>query len=712
MTDTLLEALVFLGKFHRRPINRVAATAGLPLDEGVLTPATFLRAAERHGLSAKVLREPLGKLRPGILPAVAILQDNEAVVITAIDEKQVETIDPVSGGTRTTPLPEFSELYQDYSILVRPGFDFEERSKHRQSQRSRSWFWGTLWRFRSFYGRVALTSIVINTFALTSSIFIMNVYDRVVPNAAFETLFFLAIGAGIVFLFDFLLKMLRAFFVDRAGQRADILLNSAIYEHILAIKFSARPASAGAFASQARGYESLREFFTSATLVALVDLPFVVFFAFIVWLLGGPVAIPLLVGLVLALLVGGIMQSPLSKSVKRGYAAANQRHALLVESLNGLETVKTLCAESEFQKKMDNCVRESSDADVGSRWASALSVNLTALIQQLVSIAIVIVGVYQIAGGNMSMGALIACVILGGRGMAPLAQVAGLFTRLQQSRTSLEGLDEIMKTPTERSAEASPKIDRTDFDPSISLDQLTFTYPGEPIPAVLVEKLKIKPGERIAFLGKVGSGKSTLLNLLAGLQEPAEGSIRISGREIRQFEPVDLRSRIGYVSQQINLFYGSVLDNLRLGVPWATDDQIMQASELTTVTNFTANHPGGLDRQVGEHGHLLSGGQRQAVALARALVPQPPLLLLDEPTSAMDMNTEAAVVEGLGKYLEEENATLLISTHVPALLALVDRIIVLNEGKIAADGPRDQILKQLQQNKPRVLAPQNAKSSS
>lgn len=700
MPDPLLSALEFLGKALGKPVNRATATAGLPLVGGKLTPELFIRAASRQGLACRIVERDLRKLRSGWLPCVLILKENGAAVLTQLGRKTSEIVVPETGdGVQQLPTKELEADYAGFVILVKSEFDFEKRAQHDPVPRSRSWFWGTLWRFRGIYARVAIASLVINCFALTSSLFIMNVYDRVVPNQAFETLYVLATGAAIVFLFDFILKMLRAHFVDRAGQRADIVLGSALFEQILGMKFAAKPASAGAFASQARAYESLREFFTSASMVALVDLPFVLFFALIVYLIGGVLALPLMLGLTLALLIGLLSQGPLSRAVKRGYQAANQRHALVVESISALEMVKGQNAESQLQTRMEDAIRESSAAEISSRGVSAFATNCTMLLQQLVSIGIVILGVYQIKEGNLTMGGMIACVILGGRGMAPLGQVASLFTRLQQSRTALQGLNQIMELPTERS-EGKQRVSIEEFKPDIELKDIQLTYPNQPAPALSGLNVEVKAGERVALLGRVGSGKSTLLKLLAGLYEPEQGVVSLSGVELRQFDPSDLRQRIGYVSQQVTLFYGSVLDNLRLGAPWVSDDQVLAAVKAAGVDRFTEGHPDGIQRSVGERGELLSGGQRQAIALARALVTSPSLLLFDEPTSSMDMNSESEFVSALTKYLDENpKTTLLLSTHKPAVLKLVDRIVVLQDGKVAADGPRDQIMGKLSQAK-------------
>ncbi|MEM7697455.1 MAG: type I secretion system permease/ATPase [Verrucomicrobiota bacterium] len=700
MKDPLISALIAVGKIHGKSVNAATATAGLPLEDGALTPALLIRAANRVGFKAELAERELKEIRPGLLPVVLITEDESAVVLVKREGKKHCEWITADGGSESGTLADLAKIYAGYAILIREEYKFEERATFESVPRAKSWFWGTLWRFRSFYVRVAIASLVINLFALTSSLFIMNVYDRVVPNQAFETLYVLAIGAGVVFAFDFVLRTLRSFFVDRAGQRADILLGSALFEQILTLKFSAKPKSAGAFASQARAYESLREFFTSATIVALVDLPFVFLFAGVVYLLGGIVAAPLIIGLGFALFVGLILQLPLARAVQKGYQASNQRHALVVESISGLETVKGLGAESHLQKKMEDCIRESSDSEVQSKGISQLSTHLTMITQQLVSVGIVILGVYQLAAGNMTMGGLIACVILGGRGMAPLAQVAGLFTKLQQSLAALKGLNQIMRLPRERTDQSAFVKLESAFKPEIKCEGLSFTYPGSETPVLKDFNLSIKPGERVVLLGRVGSGKTTLMKLAAGLLEPNEGTVVSSGLDLRQFDPAEYRRHLGYVPQQVNLFYGTLADNLRLGIPWAEDEAVLEAVELAGVNHFASTNPNGLSMPVGEGGELLSGGQRQAVALARALVPKPSFLLLDEPTSAMDMSSEAEIVAHLKKYLDDSGATLVLSTHKPALFSLATRIVLIKDGAVAADGPAEEILAKLLPTKP------------
>jgi len=645
-----------------------------------------------------MVKKKLSALPNALLPAILLLENNAAVVLTGIENGEAKLIFPESGhGTGTMSVSELEQHYTGYAVLARPSYEFEGRASFSEEKKSKSsWFWGTLWRFRSFYGRMAIATVVVNLLALTSSIFVMNVYDRVVPNQATETLYVLAIGAFIAFGFEFLLKGLRAFFVDRAGHRIDVIMGSALFEQVLNIRYGSRPESAGALASQARAYENLKEFFTSATVAAIVDVPFVFLFVGVVYMLGGIVAIPMLVGIFLCLGIGLIMQIPLGRAVASSYQASNQRHALFVEAVNSMETVKASRAEGFLQTKMEQSVNVSARADGQAKWYSQLAINLTGFVQHMVSMAIVMVAFYQIIGENMTMGAMIACVILAGRGMAPIAVLSSLLTRFQQSRRSLKGLNEIMALPSDQDGSSAPSS-LAEFEPSVKVSGVGFTYPGESNQAAVQSlDLTIEPGERVALLGKIGSGKSTIIRMLAGLYAPSTGRIEISGLDINQMAAAELRKNVGYATQDCTLFYGTLRSNLTIGDPFASNEDIWWSLETAGLADFVKGHPQGLDMPVSEGGSSLSGGQRQAICLARSLMSRPGLLLLDEPTSAMDPGTERQFTTAFKDYLVKSgNHTLIAATHRASLLPLVERVIVLDSGRIVADGPRDEVIQSL-----------------
>ena len=694
--DPLLEALLFFGKMYSRPVNAHGALQGLPLNNGRLTPRLFARAATRCGFESKMVKRSLKDLHGATLPVILIMTSNDAVILTKVGKRDCEVVVLSTGsGVQKIDLKTLEKAYSGAAILIKPEFKFEQRSDFNGKTLGKHWFWGTLWGFKSFYARVGLATLMVNLLALSSSIFVMTVYDRVVPNKAVDTLMVLALGVGIAYLFEFVLKLLRGYFVDRAGHQIDMKLGSELYARMLGMKFGNRPASAGALASQARSYESLREFFTSATLAALVDLPFIYLFAFIIYLLGGGlVVLPLIVGITLSLIIGALMQIPISRAVNNSYQSANQRQALVVEGIQALETVKTTRSESELQARMEESVRIAAKNDGLARGFSQFALNSTGLINHLVQVFMVIMAFYQVIQGNMTMGAMIACVLLTGRAMAPMAMVSSLLSRLQQSRRALKGINQIMDSPVERDEQTGQYISVNNFVPEIKAHDAAFSYGDEGAAVIKDLNFQIKPGERVAILGRIGSGKSTLLRMLMGLYHPTAGRIDISGIDIRQLDPTDLRMNSGYVPQSPTLLYGSIRSNLKSGCPWVSDEQMLKAIDRAGLTQFIQSLPDGVQYAVSEGGNTLSGGQRQAISVARAIVEEPEFLVLDEPTSAMDLTSERRLLRCLEGYLSEDtNRTLVIATHKRSVLALVDRIIVLDEGKIIADGPKETVIK-------------------
>jgi ATP-binding cassette subfamily C protein LapB len=692
--DPLLACLGILTQLLERPTSAEALKAGLPLADGRLTPELALRAAERAGLAGQLARQPLARISELTLPCVLLLEDRTACVLVGIlpgGRAQV-AMPEVADGVIELPLAELAERHTGYVLFARPRLRFDRRADQVEDVASRSWFWGTLLRAWPIYAEVLLAAVLINLFALASPLFIMNVYDRVVPNHAIETLWVLAAGAATVFLFDFVLRNLRGYFVDSAGRIADLRLASAIFEQVMGIRMAARPVSAGAFANNLREFESLRDFFTSATVVTLVDLPFVLLFIAIVWLLGGPIALVPAVAVPLVLGFGLILQVPLNRVIRRAFQEAAQKHGVLVESIAGLETIKSVRAEGRMQRNWEQFVSATARSGMRARLLSNLGVNVSLLAQNLVTIGVVIFGVYRIGEGLLTVGGLVACTIITGRAMAPLAQVAGILARYHQARAAYDALSKVMALPVERPAEVR-FLHRPQLQGRIAFKGVTFAYPGQKQPALEQVSFAIEPGERVGLVGRIGSGKTTIEKLILGLYEPDQGAVLLDGTDLRQIDPADLRRKIGCVLQDVVLFHGSVRDNITLGAPFADDEAVLRAARLAGVEDFVARHPLGFDLNVGERGERLSGGQRQAVALARALLLDPPILVLDEPSSAMDHAAEGRLKQRLEQELP--GRTLLLVTHRASLLSLVERLIVLDGGRVVADGPRPDILKAL-----------------
>ena len=693
--DQLLGCLLLLARLHDLPASAYAATSGLPLEQGRLMPSQFARAAQRIGLRARLVRRPLERLDRLVLPAVLILDDDRAcVLLERSDDGQarIQLPDNPEAESRLS-VAELEALYSGYAILASPVHRYDTRTpQHAADERESHWFWGTLagnWRI---YRDVILATILINLFAIANPLFVMNVYDRVVPNQAIETLWVLAIGVTVMYLFDFVLRGLRGRFVDVAGSRADVEMSSRLYERVLGLRLDARPSSAGAFANNLREFDGIREFFASLTLTAFVDVPFTLLFLLAVWWIGGALVLVPLAAIPVILIYGLFMQPRLRRAAEQGMRAGAQKNATLVEALVEAETVRALGVEGRLQGQLEASVAQSAHWGALARgWALSAS-NLATLLQQLVSVGVVVLGVYMIADGLMSMGALIASVILSGRAVAPLAQIAGLLTRYFQASTALESLNGVMQMPVERPP-GKVFVTRPVMQGRIEFDKVGFTYPGQEIPALKDASFQITPGEHVAIIGKVGSGKTTINRLIAGLYQPQEGAVRIDGVDMRQLDPGDLRHNIAYVSQDSQLLFGTIRENLGMGIAHVDDERIVRAAELSGVADFVNRHPLGFDMPVGEHGSMLSGGQRQAVGLARAMVQDAPILLLDEPTGSMDNSSEEHIKRELAGVIEGK--TLVLITHRASLLELVERVIVLDTGSIVADGPKAQVLEAL-----------------
>lgn len=597
---------------------------------------------------------------------------------------------PESGaGESEIGLEELERRYMGYVLFAKPAYRFEEGTAQSAVPRPRHWFWGVVAQSWPVFGEVLIASLLISVFALVMPLFTMNVYDRVVPNHAMETLWALTIGVILVVGFDVLIRTLRGYYIDIAGKKIDVILSTNIFEKVLGIQMAARPASVGGFANNLQEFEAVREFFTSATITALIDVPFVVFFILTIFWVGGAlgwapvIALPLVVG------AGLVLQGPLARAIQANQRCAGQRQAMLIETLVGLETIKTMGAEGPTQGKWEQVLGQISRLGLKTRFLLACIVNFAAFAQQAAYLAVVVLGVYLIVDDKLTTGGLIACTTLTGRALAPMSQVAALLTRYHQSRAALASIDRLMNLPVERPL-GKPFVHRPRVRGDIVFRSVRFAYPGRSGAALDDVSFSIAAGERVGLIGRIGSGKTTIEKLILGLYPPDSGSVLIDGTDLRQFDPAALRRDIGYVPQDIVLFNGTVRDNIVLGAPFADDAAVLRAAQIAGVTEFVNGSPNGFDLPVGERGERLSGGQRQAIAIARAELLAPPVLLLDEPSSAMDNRSEELLKARLAARLG--GRTLLLVTHRASLLSLVDRLIVMDHGRVVADGPRDVVL--------------------
>ncbi|MCK4609124.1 MAG: type I secretion system permease/ATPase, partial [Gammaproteobacteria bacterium] len=661
----------------------------------------FKRAADRAGLSANTMQRKLKEITSNQLPVVLFLQNSQACILTAIsDQKMARIIQPETGeGYVEMPLKELAKSYIGYAIFVKPSYQFGIDEKEREKPRQKHWFWATMRRAMPIYSEVLLSSFLINLFTIASPLFVMNVYDRVVPNAAIETLWVLAIGVTIVFGFDFVLRSLRAYFIDTAGKKIDVSLSGNTFEQLLDLQMAARPNSVGSLLNTVQSFEFFRDFITSATVSLLVDIPFVILFLVVIFLLGGIIVLVPIAMIPLMLLVSFLVQIPLNSLIQRSHQYTAEKQAMLVECLTGVETIKGMRAEGIMQQKWESLIKILAKYGVKLRALASIGTNFSMFAQHMTVVGVVIVGVYEISNGRLTTGGLIACVILAGRTLAPIAQAAVLVTRYKQSKMSLNSLDAVMKMSVER-PEDKVFLHRPEIKGSIEFKEVGFNYPEQTIAALNGVSFRINPGEKVGIIGRTGSGKSTIEKLMLKFYQANSGSILIDDTEIQQLDPAELRHHIGYVPQDVMLFHGSIRDNIVLGAPYVDDSVVMDVAKLSGVDSFVNQHPEGFDRKVHERGKNLSTGQRQAIAIARALVLNPSILVFDEPFSGIDDTTIARFFKQFANY--SKGRTLILVTHRAPLLELVDRLIVIESGRVVADGTKKDVLAKLANTENRV----------
>jgi len=703
--EPLLNCLVILTKINHHPFSAEALTAGLPIEKAKPWPemfslksgkSNFTRAAYRAGFKAKLMQRELSEISPLVLPAILILKNRNACILEEIDKEthQAKIISVEVGESENwVDLEELNEEYLGYSYFLKPLYNYEQRALKLTKTEQSHWFWGTVKRSKGIYINVIIASFMINIFILATPLFTMNVYDRVVPNGAFDTLWVLAIGVSVIYIFDIGLKFLRTYFLEVSSKKSDIIMSSIIYEQVLNLKMSSFPKSVGSFASTLKDFDSIKNFLNSSTIAIVIDLPFSIIFLLVIFFIAGNVVFIPMVIIVLIIIYSFLIKGPLKRSIESSYEASANKNAILIESLLNIETIKYLGASGHAQWELEEATGDIASKSIKTKLLSDSIKTVTQFLIQINTIAIVLFGVYQIEELTLSLGGLIASIILSSRAISPMGQIASLVATYQQTKTAYNAIDNIMKMEVERK-DGKKFLHNDNLQGDIEFDNVSFKYAEDEQYILKNVSFKIRAGEKVAFIGKVGSGKTTIEKLAAGLYSATEGSVKIDGIDINQLNPANLRSNLAYVSQDIALFRGTVKENIIYKAPYVEDNKVHKAAQMSLVYEFISRHPLGYDMPIQERGAGLSGGQRQTIAIARAILLDSPIVIMDEPTNSLDSQTEMKLIKNLKEYVADK--TLLVVTHKNTLLQLVDRVIVVDNGEIALDGKRDMVLKQLQ----------------
>lgn len=692
--DPLLDCLVLLTEHYGSPCSGDALTAGLPMSDALLTPDLFPQAAARAGLTAKLSRRQLKAIPKLLLPCILLLTDKKACILREVDTAAGTALIQTSenGGEEEISLAELEAMFTGYTFLVKRQYRGDNSIDLHLHDSKIHWFWQTVKDATPIYRDALIASVLVNIFAMVSPLFVMNVYDKVVPNLAFESLWVLATGAVIAFSFDFLMKKMRSYLIDIAGKKVDIIVSSRLFARLMGIPLEKRAKSVGGMAKQLGEFDGIRDMLTSATLTTLVDLPFAAMFLFVIYLFAGDLAVVPVVAGVLIIGYALLVQPRLKAAIEESNKYASQKHGHLIESLSALEGIKANVAEGIVQKSWQQMTAHTASWNLKVKQITNSVSYFAAFIVQITSVAVVVLGVYRVADAQITMGGIIAAVMLSSRAVSPMAQLAGLMSRWNQTQSGMRQLNSMMEQEDEF-ADKGHLISRKRLKGDIYADNIGFSYPECDKPTLHPTSFTIQAGEKIAILGKNGTGKSTLIRMLAGLYQPTAGSLRFDGIDAKQIHPADLRRNVGYLAQDVTLFHGTIRENIMFGTRQVTEHQLIRATQLSGVGTFTSQDSEGLDKQVGERGEALSRGQRQSVALARALLNDPPLLIMDEPSASLDPHAENQFIQAM--TFAAKDRTLVMITHKMALLKLVDRVIVMDKGRIVMDGPRDSVLERL-----------------
>ncbi len=699
--DSLLEVFVLFTKLFHKPFTKEALLSGLPMygDQKLFSKgkskSLFSRVAARAGLKSTLIKRPIEDILGLHLPMILLLSNDNVCILEQFndDKTQAKIIYPEGDGLEQwISVRDLSKEYLGFAYMLKKEFEYDNKNSRTLQLKQKHWFWSTIKLSAPIYKDVLWASLLVNMFVLATPLFTMNVYDRVIPNNAQETLMVFTIGIVFVYLLDFFLKLTRGYLLELAGKKSDIIMSSIIFEKVLDLKMAEHPPSVGSFANNLKDFESVRSFFTTATMTAIIDLPFAVIFLAVIYYIGGNLVFVPMVTMFLILIYALIIRKPLQESIESSHEASAKKNGILIETLQNIETVKSMRMNGKMQWEWEESTGEIAEKNLKSRLLSSSIPNVTNLFIQLNTVFVVVFGVYLIQEFELTMGGLIAVVILTSRTVAPMGQAAGLISNYSDAKTSYTTLNDIISKEAERPA-GKEFVERPKFDGKIEFKNVCFNYPGTEVPALTDVSFVIEPGDKVAIIGRIGSGKSTIAKLVLKLYEPTSGKIMIDGIDITQIDPADLRRFISYVPQDINLFKGTIKDNIVSSEQHPDVSDIIYAARVSGVEEFVQTHPLGFDMPIGERGAGLSGGQRQSVGVARALMKESSIMIMDEPSNSMDQTTESRLLAKLKEELQDQ--TVVIITQKLSLLAMTDRVIVMHQSKVLLDGSKEEVTKQL-----------------
>jgi ATP-binding cassette, subfamily C, bacterial LapB len=708
--DALLHSMVYLTRHHGNQRSADSLLDGMPID-GLLNPDQAVRVMRAAGYNAGLMQRDIGGIHALLLPAILLLRNGDACVLARrldTPRGQSPVCEIVMPGqefhTCKATEAELEQEYLGFALVATPLPQEVPGAAGREQallDPNGHWLWGTLRRFVPYYRSAMVAALLSNVLMLVTGLVTSVIYDKVIPHQGFVTLWALAAGSGIALVFDLVSRQLRSHLIDTAGKKADLIIGSLLFRQTLGVRMEHRPPSAGNYAHHLQQVEVVREFFAGATLSAVSDVPFIAMYVAMTFVIGGPLgwvlvlAVPALVGMAL------FIQGRLRRAMAASLAHQADLQGVIVEAVEGLEDLKAVGAQGRFLHRYENATAAAAEAGLTARWMSGWTNNISGVSQQLITLVMLVWGVYLIHDNVITGGALIGAVMYAGRAVMPINSVVGLASRYQGARAAMVSLDRLMAEPTEREKGKS-YVTGHRVTGAVGLNDVSFSYPqtsAAAAPRVLKNvTVKVSAGERIAILGRIGSGKSTILRLMAGLYQPAEGFVDVDGLDLRQLDPADYRMRVGFVSQEPRLFNGTLRDNVMMGRSQLDAGKLAEVAKVTGLDRVVAGHPQGWELSVGEMGGLLSGGQRQLVALARCLITKPQILLMDEPTSSMDAQSEVMFLRQLKEAAGTR--TLIMVTHRPAVLELVDRVMVVDGGKVVLDGPKAAVLAALSGIKP------------